>query len=144
METVWLINKIQKWIKENKWLVFWILLTAFSSVLHYGHNIAHFEHYPEPKWLNPQIIDWFWFVMTPFAIIGCFFDMYGLRRTAFVLFALYALMNMLTLLHYGCEIRVPISFTIHLFIWFEAICAAILLSYVSRRLLLKIRKMQAS
>lgn len=121
------------WAKKNRALLFLLLLTAFSSVGHYVHKIIHFEHYPEPEWLNPQIIDAFWLVMTPFAAMGLYFDKKQTPKRACASFTTYALLNMLTLLHYACEIKMPMTFAIHFFIWFEAICAMLLLLYVWRR-----------
>ncbi len=121
------------WAKENRTLIFLVFLTALSSVAHYVHNIVHFEHYPEPDWLNPQIVDFFWFIMTPFAILGLYFNKKRMPRSAFSALTIYSLMNMLTLLHYACDAKVPITFTIHFFIWFEAVCAAILLFYIGRK-----------
>ncbi len=45
-------------------------MTFVSSILHYVDNILFFAHYPEPDWINPQIVDLFWFVMTPLAPLG--------------------------------------------------------------------------
>jgi len=116
--------------KGSRILVFLVALTVLSSIGHYVHNVIHFEHYPEPEWLNPQLVDAFWFIMTPFAIIGLFLDKVQMRKYAFISLTAYCLMNMLTLLHYACEVRVPISLSIHFLIWFEVVCAGILLFYV--------------
>ncbi len=115
---------------KNKTLIFLVFITFISSILHYIHNIIHFDHYPEPDWLNPTLIDYFWFFMTPFAGLGLYLVHLKKIKASVMVLTLYALMNMLTLLHYACEIKVPISFTIHLLIWIEAICALALLIYL--------------
>ena len=50
-----------------KWLVWF---NIFTTILHYVDNILFFAHYPEPTWLNPTLVDAFWFVMTPFALLA--------------------------------------------------------------------------
>lgn len=117
--------------KENKTFFFWPMMTFISSIFHYVHNIIHWYHYPEPNWLNPNLVDQFWFLMTPFAIIGIVLEV-SKRKSASIFFMLYALMNLLTLGHYGVKSDIQISFTIHFFIWYEAICAFILTYYIIR------------
>ena len=56
--------------KHYKTLIFIVLLNVFSSILHYVHNVVYFDHYPEPDWLSPHLVDAFWFVMTPIGIYG--------------------------------------------------------------------------
>lgn len=127
-----LSDSFYAWRNDHRRLIFLVYLTALSSVFHYLHNIVYFAHYPEPAWLNPILVDAFWLFMTPFAGLGLFFHFKNRRRWAKLFLVTYALMNMLTLLHYGCEIKIPISLTIHFFIWFETICALALLVFLVR------------
>lgn len=133
-------TSVKSWFHKQRNLLFWLGLTFISSILHYVHNIIYFEYYPEPEWLDPHMVDAFWFFMTPFALLGLILHYMGRLRLAGLSFSLYALMNLLTLLHYGCEIKIPISLTIHVFIWFEAICAIVLAVFVGKSVFFKSRK----
>lgn len=110
-------------------LVYLIIANIIASILHYVDNVIHFEHYPEPDWLNAQLVDLFWFFMTPFALLG----LWLMKKQQYMpaLFALiaYALMGLLVLGHYNYASFFNISFKIHLFIWLEAVLAGILLIY---------------
>ncbi len=52
----------------KRWLLALLVVNIATSILPYMDNILFFHTYPEPHWINPQIIDAFWFVMTPFAV----------------------------------------------------------------------------
>lgn len=114
------------WIRKNKWLLIWFAFTFLSSILHYVHNVIYFSFYPEPIWLNPDLVDYCWFVMTPFGLLGLWFLWLENKKTSFFFLSIYCIMNLLTLGHYGCEVKIPISFAIHSFIWLEAIAASVL------------------
>lgn len=109
-----------------KWL---FIINIVTTILHYVDNVLFFAHYPEPDWLNPQLVDLFWFVMTPVALLS----LWQYKRQHFYLgFALlvsYVLMSLLVLGHYRYAPFHEINFKIHLFIWLEAIAAIVLLVY---------------
>lgn len=106
-----------------------VIANIIASILHYVDNVMHFEHYPEPDWLNAQLVDLFWFFMTPFAIVGLYLVKRHRFNFALWLLIAYALMGLLVLGHYNYAPFFDISFKIHLFIWLEAILAGILLIY---------------
>ena len=50
--------------------LYWLLIAnVVSTIFHYADNVCYFHLYPEPAWLNARIVDAFWFVMTPLAVI---------------------------------------------------------------------------
>lgn len=109
-----------------KWLVWF---NIFTTILHYVDNILFFAHYPEPTWLNPTLVDAFWFVMTPFALLALWLIKHQRLYWGLVSMVLYCLMSLLVLGHYLIP-REHISLKIHAFIWLEAFAAIGLLTYV--------------
>lgn len=104
-------------------------LNILASLLHYGHNMLFFAQYPEPAWISTGKIDRFWFFMTLFALLGCYWHLKGARWKATVSLIAYGLMSSLVLGHYLYGSFFQISFQIHLFIWIETLCAMALMAY---------------
>jgi hypothetical protein len=111
--------------------LFWLLLAnVFASVLHYGDNLLYFEEYPEPGWINRRIIDTFWFVMTPLAVIGYRALKQGLLHFGCIALYLYAAAGLLVLGHYRYAPLCSVVPRIHSFILLEATLAAVLAASV--------------
>ncbi len=106
-----------------------LIVNVITSLLHYADNILFFHAYPEPHWISPKLIDAFWFVMTPFAILGYFFYKRGLETYSYLCFYLYSLMSLLVLGHYRYGSMGELSFKINLLILAEAFAALILIFY---------------
>jgi len=119
--------------EDIKWLMVLVAINILSTIVHYVHNIIYFAEYPEPPWMTRLIIDSFWFLMTPFAFLGLHWDLSANPTSSFWAFVTYCVMSETVLLHYACEIKTPISMSIHFNIWFEAIAAFVLLIYVTKR-----------
>lgn len=115
------------WVKRLNYL---LIVTFVSSILHYVDNILYFSLYPEPVWIHPSIVDLFWFVMTPLALLGALWISAGYYKAATVMLVLYGLCNMLTLGHYNYAAFSSIGLKIHLFILLEAGLGAVLIGYV--------------
>lgn len=115
------------WLKSLKWI---LVVTFVSSILHYVDNILFFAYYPEPDWINPQIVDLFWFVMTPLAPLGFYLIKKERHHIGTSLLIVYGGCNMFTLGHYNYAPLNSIAIKIHLFIAFEAIMGCILIGYV--------------
>lgn len=115
------------WLIPLKWI---LIATFLSSVLHYVDNILFFAHYPEPNWLNPKLVDLFWFVMTPLAPLGFYAIKKGHHNIGAMLLIAYGACNMLTLGHYKFAPLESIAVKIHLFIALEAIMGCILIGYI--------------
>ena len=77
-----------------------LLINLGTSILHDVDNLLFFHTYPEPHWLNPQMIDAFWFVMMPLAVSGYVLYSKGLRRYSSLCLYLYGLMSLLVPGHY--------------------------------------------
>jgi hypothetical protein len=110
-------------------LLILLVINIGTSILHYVDNILFFHTYPEPHWINPQIIDLFWFVMTPLAVLGYVLYSKGLRRYSYLCLYLYALMSLLVLGHYRYGSMWEMSLKMNLLIFIEAIAAVALIAY---------------
>jgi hypothetical protein len=102
-----------------------------ATVMHYVDNLVFFGDYPEPPWMKPHLIDAFWFVMTPFALVGYKLIGRGLIHWGSGVLHLYAAMSLLVLAHYRYAPISSIRFRIHLFIVVEAALALALVAYVT-------------
>ena len=121
-------------VNENyKQVLFWLIVAnVIATIFHYADNVCYFHLYPEPTWLNAKIVDAFWFVMAPLAVIGYWQIRVGaVRRGCLFLYA-YAAASLLVLGHYRFAPFLSISFRIHFFILLEAALALILILYVAR------------
>lgn len=116
-------------INSKKWLLLIIAINVCVSILHYVDNIMFFPTYPEPHWINSQIVDAFWFIMTPFAVLGCVLYGKGLRNYSYLCLYLYSLMSLLVLGHYGYGSIWEMSLKINLPIFVEALAAVALATY---------------
>lgn len=114
---------------SKRWLLVVLAVNVGASILHYVDNIVFFHAYPEPHWINPRIIDAFWFVMTPFAVLGYVLYGKGLRTYSYICFYLYSLMSLLVLGHYRYGSIWEMSLKINLLIFVEAFAAVALIAY---------------
>lgn len=114
-------------LKTLYWL---IIINIAATILHYGHNVMHFEHYPEPVWLNAHLVDMFWFVMTPFALVGGWLYAKSHYWSGFAVLMVYVAMSLLVLGHYNYAPFFEISFIIHVFIWLEVVVSLVLAVYL--------------
>ena len=113
-------------------VLLWLLLAnVVATVAHYVDNIVFFAQYPEPPWMQPHFIDAFWFVMTPFALVGYKLITRGRVHFGSVVLYLYAAMSLLVLAHYRYAPMRSIRFRIHIFILVEAALALALVAYVA-------------
>ena len=113
----------------KRWLLVLLIINIGTSVSHYVDNVLFFHTYPEPTWINPQVIDGFWFVMTPLAVSGYVLYSKGLLRQAYLCLYLYGLMSLLVLGHYRYGSMWEMSMKMNLLIIIEAIAAAGLIGY---------------
>ena len=112
---------------QARGLLVLLVVTGVASILHYVDNVIFFDAYPEPAWLTPQVVEVFWFVMTPFGVIGYWLFRRGSRWRGLSVLLAYGLMNLLTLGHYSYAPLSEISFRINLFILLEAGAAGALI-----------------
>lgn len=117
-------------VAYRKKMLFWMVVAnVVTSIGHYVDNVLFFAFYPEPTWLNAEIVDIGWFIMTPFGVAGYRFYRDGYRSTAFATLYVYAIMNLLVLGHYLIAPPWDLSFRINLFILAEAATAVVLAGY---------------
>ena len=112
--------------------LFWLLVAnVVATVFHYADNVCYFHLYPEPTWLNAKLVDAFWFVMTPLAIIGYLLARRGRVGRGCLFLHAYAAASLLVLGHYRFASFSAIAFRIHFFILLEAALAFALILYIS-------------
>ena len=107
-----------------------VALNILSSIFHYVDNVVFFHDYPEPEWLEPGVVDLFWFLMTPFALVGYLQVVRGRYMSGYACLTLYSLMSLLVLGHYNYAPIHEISLKINAFILIEACLALLLLLFV--------------
>ena len=127
-----LLMKVRPIPTRSKQVLLWLLVgNIVATIFHYADNVCYFPLYPEPLWLNASLVDAFWFVMTPLAVIGYWLVRRGfIHRGCLVLYA-YAAASLLVLGHYRYAPFFSISPRIHLFIMVEAALALALVIYVA-------------
>ena len=116
---------------HSKQILLWILVAnVVSTIFHYVDNICYFHLYPEPPWLNAKIVDAFWFVMTPLAVIGYLLIRRNRLLSGCMFLYTYSLASLLVLGHYLLAPFFSISLRIHTFILLEAVLAIALIFYL--------------
>lgn len=115
-----------------KVLVWLVAVHIATTILHYADNVLFFGEYPEPTWLGRGVVDMFWFVMTPFALVGLWLARCGRSMQAVMALLAYAGMSLLALGHYRYAAFCSISLQIHTFIMLEALVAVALIFLVIR------------
>jgi hypothetical protein len=112
-----------------------VLLLAYcaASLLHYAHNAAFLDHYPNmPTWLSPVGIHVAWFAATAIGIVGYLFMRGGRVLAGLVLIAIYGVLGLDGLSHYGLAPFSEHTFTMNLTILLEAATALLVLGAVAR------------
>ncbi|HVI78130.1 MAG TPA: hypothetical protein VM715_08185 [Candidatus Acidoferrum sp.] len=112
--------------------LFWLVVAnVAATILHYVDNMMLFAHYPEPTWMTPHIVDAFWFVMTPFAVVGYRLVRVGAVRWGYVALYSYSAMSLLVLGHYRYAPMKEVSFRINALILLEVVMAVCLILFVA-------------
>lgn len=122
----WLNQLVRKDLRP---LFVLLVVNVVMSIFHYVDNICNFSDYPEPSWLDPCVVDMFWFLMTPFAVLGYWYHSQRWTTLATGSLVSYSLMSMLVLGHYLISPPWEVSFKINAFILLEATAAALLIAY---------------
>jgi len=108
-----------------------IVINILITIAHYMDNIIYLDEYPDPEWMKAYMTDAFWFLMTPFSIIG-----YNLLKKGKITFGaiclyIYSLMSLFVLAHYLISPIWEISFKINFLILLETFSAIVLIIYLS-------------
>ena len=111
-------------------LVWLVALNVAATIFHYVDNVMYFHEYPEPAWLAPGLVDAFWFLMTPLALVGLWLARRNRKTLSSVALLTYAGMSLLVLGHYRFAPFHAIGWRIHAFIWLEAAAALALVVWL--------------
>ena len=112
-----------------------ILLLAYcaASLLHYLHNAAFLDEYPNmPGWLSPTRVYLAWLGVTAVGLAGYLLVRRGYRIAGLVVVAVYGALGLDGFVHYGLAPLSAHTFTMHLTIWLEAVTALLVLIAVVR------------
>ncbi len=110
----------------------WLLLIhCGASLLHFVHNAEFVADYPNlPAWISRSSVYAAWLAITAIGLCGYVLFRRGHRLPGFLLLAIYTILGLDGLLHYG---RAPIaahSIGMNATIWFEVVTAALALGVV--------------
>jgi hypothetical protein len=108
-----------------------LLLYCGASLLHFAHNAAYVAAYPNlPEWISPASINLAWCAISAIGLGGYLLVRRGLTLPGLFVLAVYTILGLDGLLHYG---RAPISehtLGMNLTIWAEVVTAALALGVV--------------
>jgi hypothetical protein len=108
-----------------------LLLYCGASLLHFVHNAAYVTAYPNlPKWISPASIYFTWCAISAIGLCGYLLVRRGLVLAGLFVLAVYTILGLDGILHYG---RAPMSEHtpgMNLTIWAEVVTAALALGVV--------------
>jgi hypothetical protein len=108
-----------------------LLLYCATSLLHFVHNAENVSEYPNlPDWLSPASIYFAWCAISALGLCGYVLFRRGRVAPGLCVLAVYAVLGLDGLLHYG---RAPMSVhtaAMNATIWAEVAAAAMALSVV--------------
>ncbi len=122
-------------------LVVALAVYCAASLLHYAHNAAFVDEYPNmPAWLSSAMIYGAWMGVTAVGLAGYLLVWRGYQVAGFAVIAIYAVLGFDGLGHYGLA---PVSAHLAMMnftIWLEVATAALLLAVVVGRMARRLRK----
>jgi len=108
-----------------------VLLHAATSLLHFAHNAAFLDGYPNmPAWISPAGIYAVWFAEAAIGALGVLLLVRG-RRAGLVLIAIYAVLGLGGLDHYTLAPVSAHTIAMNATIWLETATAVALLTFVA-------------
>ena len=117
-----------------------VLLLAYcaASLLHYAHNAAFLDQYPNmPAWLSPLGVYAAWLAGTAIGVVGYFLTRSGRWLAGLALVAVYGALGFDGLSHYSLAPFSAHTFTMNLTILLEAATALLVLVAVLRMAVLR-------
>jgi len=111
-----------------------VVLLAYcaASLLHYGHNAAFLDEYPNmPSWLSPLGVYAAWLAVTAVGVAGYLLMRGGYRLAGLVVVAVYGALGLDGLSHYSVAPLSAHTFMMNLTIWLEAAAALLVLVAVA-------------
>lgn len=110
-----------------------VLAYAAASLFHHAHNAAYLNDYPGiPAWLTPAGVHVAWLATTAVGAAGYLLLRSGFRVAGLGTIALYGVLGLYGLAHYGVAPASAHTSTMHLTIWFEAVTGTLVLIGVAR------------
>jgi hypothetical protein len=111
----------------NRWLVVLLVLHTAASLLHFVHNAAFLDDYPNmPAWISPAGIYAVWFAEAAIGALGAILLLRG-RRAGLLLIAIYAVLGLGGLDHYTLAPVSAHTLAMNSTIWLETVTAVLLL-----------------
>ncbi|HKU13868.1 MAG TPA: hypothetical protein VJQ52_05705 [Steroidobacteraceae bacterium] len=111
----------------NRWLVAFLVLHAAASLLHFVHNAAFLDAYPNmPAWISPAGIYAVWLAEAAVGALGAILLLRG-RRAGLLLIAIYAVLGFGGLDHYTLAPVSAHTLAMNATIWLETATAVVLL-----------------
>lgn len=106
-----------------------IWLTLYTSALHFFDNVYFFDQYPEPAWLNPQIVGLLWIPLAFLAHRAVDRIYLGRVDYSYVLVHAFVMANWVSLGHYLFGSPATMLPRINFAIFLQVFFASILLIY---------------
>ena len=113
------------------WLLPALIAYCAASLLHFAHNAIFLHSYPNmPAWLSPAGVWTAWLGVTGVGVIGYLLLRAGYRWCGLSLIAVYGLLGLDSLSHYGLAPFSAHSFTMNLTILLDTFAALLVLTAV--------------
>lgn len=96
--------------------------SVVSTAIHYTDNYVYVDEYPQPGYINRELIVLAWVLLTLIGIAGYLFYRDGRRKPAAAYLLVYSYAGLSSLGHYAFEGR--FSTKIHALIWMDGIAGA--------------------
>lgn len=107
----------------------WLVVAHLvASAAHFADNVARFEQYPEPSWLDPVRVAASWVLLAGLAVLGLRWHLRG-RAAGAVCLVASSLLGIAGLGHYAVPGH-DMQPAMHVLIWLEAAAAVVLLAAV--------------
>ncbi|HKA39914.1 MAG TPA: hypothetical protein VKD25_09095 [Burkholderiales bacterium] len=120
------------------WLAAALLVYACASLLHFSHNAAFLQDYPDmPAWLTPARVMAVWAGQTAVGLTGYLVFRRGYRWAGLAMVAVYGVLGLDSLVHYGLAPVSAHTLAMNLTIWLEAAAAVVVLVAVARLLMME-------
>lgn len=126
--------------QPNRLLLLALMVYCAASLLHYAHNAAFVDEYPNlPASLSSAKILWAWLGVTSIGLAGYLLVWRGYQIAGFSVIAIYAVIGFDGLAHYGLAPISAHSGMMNFTIWLEVATAALLLAVVAARMVKRLR-----
>jgi hypothetical protein len=111
------------------WMLVFLLAYCAASLLHYAHNAAFLDEYPNmPAWLSPIGVYAAWLAATAFGVAGYLLIRGGRWPAGLALVAVYGALGFDGLSHYSLAPYSAHTFTMNLTILLEAATALLVIA----------------